>query len=71
MGQQAFIDVFEASELEDRTFAWWNELDLVPNMSPPVRAEVRVLEGGLMSCFCVCNACKTAACAIQNSARAR
>lgn len=36
MGQQPFIDEFMDNGLELITFHWWNELDMIPGMSPPI-----------------------------------
>lgn len=36
MGQQPFVDSFQDNGLDILTFNWWNELDLVPGMSPPL-----------------------------------
>ncbi|KAF6259822.1 Alpha/Beta hydrolase protein [Scenedesmus sp. NREL 46B-D3] len=36
MGQQSFIDAFIANGLDLITFSWWNELDMIPGMSPPL-----------------------------------
>lgn len=36
MGQQPFVDAFQDAGLTILTFNWWNELDIIPTVSPPV-----------------------------------
>lgn len=36
MAQQPFVDAFMDNGLDLITFSWWNELDMIPGMSPPL-----------------------------------
>lgn len=36
MGQQQFVDAFQDFGLNILTFNWWNELDMIPAVSPPL-----------------------------------
>lgn len=36
VGQQSFINAFQDNGLDIITFHWWNELDMIPGMNPPL-----------------------------------